>query len=98
MRTTLTTERLYTELQSAIQDNAGVECAQVPEAFFPDDEKDSKQRAMMVQVAKQLCSSCPVKAPCAAYALASGVAGIWGGTTPIERGSMRRKVVLDGME
>ena len=90
--------KLYLELQSAIESNGGVECSQVPDVFFPDDERDAEQRRMMVKVAKEVCSSCPVKLPCAAYAMSTDVVGIWGGTTPIERSNIRREVVHHGME
>ena len=37
--------------------------------------------------AKALCASCPVKEPCAAYAVEHGCDGVWGGTTARERRS-----------
>lgn len=41
--------------------------------------------------AKALCASCPVRADCLADALAHwGTAGIWGGTTELEREKMER--------
>lgn len=40
--------------------------------------------------AKALCSECPVKAECLAWALAHEKQGIWGGTSERERRRLRR--------
>lgn len=50
--------------------------------FFPQDEA-------AVEVARAICEPCPVKAEC--EAAGHGQLGIWGGLTPAERHSPRRK-------
>jgi WhiB family transcriptional regulator, redox-sensing transcriptional regulator len=40
---------------------------------------------------KKLCSSCPVRAECLAFALEQEQEGIWGGTTTRERKEMRHE-------
>jgi hypothetical protein len=82
-------ERKYIELQEAIRNNDGVDCSQVPEVFFPEDEHDPATRKSMVQVAKEVCADCPVKLKCFDYALSAGMQGIWGGTTAEERQKLR---------
>ena len=50
-----------------------------PARFFPSD-------GVGVEVAKQLCADCPVKAPCLEYALRNRIDhGVWGGTSERER-------------
>lgn len=51
--------------------------------FFPtgSDPRHSSQ-------ARKICADCPVKEPCLAYALRTGVVGIWAGTTFDERHQM----------
>jgi WhiB family redox-sensing transcriptional regulator len=83
------TERKYIELQEAIRNNDGVDCSQVPEVFFPEDEHDPVVRKSMVQVAKEVCADCPVRLRCFDYALTANMQGIWGGTTAEERATLR---------
>ena len=78
-------ERKYIELQEAIRNNDGVQCASVPEVFFPEDEPNADIRRSMVKVAKEVCNDCPVKTLCLDYAISAGMHGIWGGTTHEER-------------
>lgn len=40
---------------------------------------------------KALCDTCPLVEPCLAYALRSGVQGVWGGTSDRERRRATRK-------
>lgn len=82
-------ERKYIELQEAIRNNDGVQCASVPEVFFPEDEHDLEIRKSMVKVAKEVCADCPVRLRCFDYALSAGMHGIWGGTTHEERQKLR---------
>jgi WhiB family redox-sensing transcriptional regulator len=59
-----------------------------PEWFFPGPRDGAKTRQ-----AKRICADCPVKAPCLAEALArpaNSDFGIYGGTTPQQRGQIRR--------
>lgn len=87
--TTRQLERKYIELQEAIRNNGGVECSQLPDAFFPEDELDHNQRRQMTKVAKLVCADCPIKAKCLDYALSAHMQGIWGGTTAEERKALR---------
>jgi WhiB family transcriptional regulator, redox-sensing transcriptional regulator len=57
------------------------------ELFYPDPGDLATERA-----AKQVCAGCPVKQPCLEMALAIGDQhAILGGTTPEERGRLRRQ-------
>ena len=82
-------ERKYIELQHAITENGGVECAQLPHVFFPEDEPDTYLRRKLVAVAKEVCNDCPVRLRCFDYALSAHMQGIWGGTTAEERQALR---------
>jgi WhiB family redox-sensing transcriptional regulator len=59
-----------------------------PEIFFPI----AATGAGLVQIiaAKAVCFGCAVRAACLSYALATGQAGIWGGTTQEERHAIRQ--------
>jgi len=51
----------------------------------PDTDADGAAAALAV------CAACPLRGPCAAYAAARpGLPGIWGGTTPAQRGRAAR--------
>ena len=82
-------ERKYIELQEAIRTNDGVQCAELPSVFFPNDEPDPESRKVMVDVAKQICNDCAVRLRCFDYALSAGMQGIWGGTTYEERQKLK---------
>ena len=82
-------ERKYIELQHAIAENGGVECSQLPEVFFPDDEPDRYLRKKLVKVAKDVCNDCPVRLRCFDYGYSAHMVGIWGGTTDEERQAIR---------
>lgn len=50
-----------------------------PAVFFPSD-------GVGVEVAKQICGTCPVKEPCLEYALRQRVDhGVWGGASERQR-------------
>jgi hypothetical protein len=83
-------ERKYIELQEAIRNNDGVQCAELPEVFFPEDEHYAESKKAMIAVAKQVCADCPVRLRCFDYALSAGMHGIWGGTTYEERSKLRQ--------
>ena len=55
-------------------------CADKPPAFFfPSD-------GVGVEVARRVCASCPVQAPCLDYALDNRIDhGVWGGTSERQR-------------
>ena len=57
------------------------------ELFFYDENERGLTKDKKVKAAKAICSSCPVIKECLQWALATKEpAGIWGGTTPEERG------------
>jgi WhiB family redox-sensing transcriptional regulator len=61
------------------------------ETFYPPDRARGNARRLSERRAKQICESCPVLLPCRRYAVdAQEPHGIWGGTTPEERGLLRR--------
>ena len=81
-------ERAYLELMVAIQKNDGVECAQFPDIFFPNDW-EMGNRADDV-LAKTVCNRCPVRLQCLEYAMiAEDEHGTWGGLTQHERRQLR---------
>jgi WhiB family redox-sensing transcriptional regulator len=54
--------------------------------FFPEHYA-GPQGEKAVSIAKEICNTCEVKSECLAYAMRNKEAyGIWGGTTPRERG------------
>jgi WhiB family redox-sensing transcriptional regulator len=58
-----------------------------PELFFPLGTSGAS--LPQIEEAKQICRTCPVCRPCLRWALDSGDAGVWGGTTDDERRSLR---------
>lgn len=55
--------------------------------FFPDPTDLSA-----ISVAKALCATCPVAGECLTWAIETNqTEGIWGGHTPTERRSLRRR-------
>ena len=57
-----------------------------PEIFFPPGDDPATE-------ARQICSQCPVRDECLAYALDAGEQyGIWGGLDPAERRALRRRL------
>lgn len=62
-----------------------------PELFFPVGE--SGPALSKVAAARRVCGRCPIQAGCLAWALRSGEPdGIWGGTTPGERRTLRTRL------
>jgi WhiB family redox-sensing transcriptional regulator len=62
-----------------------------PAIFFPPGEDNrSIDRQPDYSAAKAICATCDVRAECAA-AGANERYGVWGGTTPAERGAVRRR-------
>ena len=60
-----------------------------PNLFFPSDGAG-------VDVARQLCATCPVKEPCLEYALRNRIDhGVWGGTSERERRRILRQRRLE---
>ena len=66
-----------------------------PDLFFPLGERG--EWAGEIEVAREVCGSCPVQTECLAYALADPLlsgpddSGIWGGLTAGERHRLRRE-------
>jgi WhiB family redox-sensing transcriptional regulator len=67
-----------------------------PELFFPIAA--TGPALAQVIAAKAVCFRCAVRAACLSYALATGQAGIWGGTSQEERHAMRRSSSLPARE
>jgi WhiB family redox-sensing transcriptional regulator len=68
-------------------------CAQAdPDAWFPE-----KGQHAQAKTAARICRACPVRAQCLDYALSGAdtwggiTTGIWGATTPQERGRLRQQ-------
>lgn len=56
--------------------------------FYPEEYEEAD-----VAQAKSICNNCWIKDKCLAYALSiNEKEGVWGGTTPIERKRIRRRV------
>lgn len=76
-------------------------CSQIGlETFFEDSEKiNSKGTAREdYRAAIKVCSSCAHISECAEWAIKHELFGIWGGTTPIQRKTIRRQrnIIIDG--
>ena len=66
-----------------------------PELFFPIGESALAQ--LQIQEAQAVCTACPVRAPCLAFALQANVPyGVWGGASPQDRSRMRRRSQIVG--
>jgi WhiB family redox-sensing transcriptional regulator len=59
-----------------------------PDVFFPIGTSDAS--LPQIDEAKRICRTCPVCGPCLRWALGSGDAGVWGGTTEDERRNLRQ--------
>ena len=59
-----------------------------PDLFFPLGTSGAS--LPQIEEARQVCRTCPVSAPCLRWALDSGEAGVWAGTTEDERRSRRQ--------
>jgi WhiB family redox-sensing transcriptional regulator len=66
-----------------------MQCESFPDAFFPEQGTPGDSRESLW--AKQMCAECPISKLCAEYAIIHGITeGIWGGTTPRQRQTIRR--------
>jgi hypothetical protein len=84
--------KTYINLAALIRENGGVECEQVPEVFYPEDSPYATEQRMSRDLAKEICNRCPIRNPCADFAISTNEAyGIWGGLTPGEREQLRKK-------
>jgi WhiB family redox-sensing transcriptional regulator len=59
-----------------------------PDLFFPIGR--SHASTPRIDEAKRFCRTCPACGPCLRWALETGDAGVWGGTTEDERRDVRR--------
>lgn len=88
----------YLKLSNAVADLEDAPICSEPQYrdwFFPDGFIPTKGMSsaahmsrlrIMEQSAKQLCSTCPLKALCSEYAILAGENdGIWGGLSPADR-------------
>jgi WhiB family redox-sensing transcriptional regulator len=66
-----------------------------PELFFPITA--AGPALAQIVAAKAVCFRCVVRAACMSYAITTGQAGIWGGTTEEERHVIRRSSGLEAM-
>lgn len=89
------TFKLWMTLQVSIDEWDGhLPCQSSPEHFFPTSENGSSASYFDIGMAKEACQTCPIVADCLEYAIAAREDyGIWGGTTPVERKTLR-KVLL----
>ncbi|WP_405652264.1 WhiB family transcriptional regulator [Streptomyces sp. RK9] len=61
-----------------------------PELFFPVGTTGPAERDQ--EEAKRVCTRCPVRDQCLAYALGSGqTSGVWGGKDEAELAALRRR-------
>jgi WhiB family redox-sensing transcriptional regulator len=66
-----------------------------PDMFFPVGMTGPALR--QIDEAKRICRTCPVRAPCLAWALENEVtSGVWGGATENERRSIRAALARRG--
>ena len=76
--------KVLAELADEVGDN--LPCRQAPDLFFA-----TQSEWHFTALAKKACEKCPLKDPCATYAIQyKEDDGIWGGTTPGERKRLRR--------
>lgn len=80
----------FRELSDAIAEEGEVPCHSAPDIFFADDETEGY--VTLLRYAREMCESCPLMAMCLDYAVENYERfGIWGGTSPRTRQTMRRE-------
>jgi hypothetical protein len=57
-----------------------------PEAFYPEDYEPSHYATI-----KRICAECPMREPCAEYAIWFEALGYWGGLSPSDRRRLRQQ-------
>lgn len=88
------TERLYLELQRAIEESPIIPPCQVtdPEIWYSTEENGKQNR---YRKATEMCGQCPAIQACANYAIAADEQfGVWGGLTPQQRSALRNKRLI----
>ena len=79
------------EFNHYVREHAPVPCEELPDVFFPEDFTDRTMRTKAIEIAKKLCSECPIRLQCLNTAMMQREGyGIWGGLTPQERGYIGR--------
>ncbi|MGY1617221.1 WhiB family transcriptional regulator [Geodermatophilus sp. SYSU D00691] len=74
----------WLELQARFEEVGTVECQQQDHAAWWPDKRDLNSPATHGAIAA--CRRCPLRGPCAQYAIAADERfGVWGGTTPDQR-------------
>lgn len=61
--------------------------------FYVHDQGEAQEQGLAdaLQRARETCASCPVNAECLEWALTKPEEyGVWGGTTPRQRGALRK--------
>lgn len=82
--------KLWRDLNEALDAIGEPACRQNPNLFDLDLYPDQQTKRYAEHTAKELCSQCPAKNPCALYAIANNEeAMIWGGLTPAERDHLK---------
>src|ERR1700722_13907954 len=61
-----------------------------PDLFFPIGT--AGESVVQIDEAREVCRTCPVCGPCLRWALDSGSAGVWGGTTEGGRRTLRQQI------
>lgn len=59
--------------------------------FSEDEERPSRERTAREELAKAVCTPCPVKQACLQFALDNDEVGIWGETDTQQRRKMLRR-------
>jgi hypothetical protein len=86
-----TAQQEWLTLSSLLEElpDGQVPCRADPEAWWPDRKQLNNPATSAAVLA---CEGCPARDACLAYALAADEReGIWGGTMPAERGTVRRQ-------
>lgn len=70
----------------------GAACVGIDTEFFypPRDKFQDGEAALL----KRMCLNCPVKQACLEWGLTMERYGVWGGTTPYERFSIRKQLEI----
>ena len=56
------------------------------DVFFGEEKPTREERLIALRAAVAVCTDCPVRVPCATYAVDEGLRyGIWGGLSPERR-------------
>jgi WhiB family redox-sensing transcriptional regulator len=82
----------YLEYPDFFNDGDPICASTDPDIFFPDYRLSDRSKE--VKDAKAVCTDCPYKLQCLAWALKYEDIGIWGGTTERERRLMKQKTSL----